>query len=208
MAAPRHIVDSLECVISVFFSSVRHNLRAAFILCDELVEVTCKAKAKQKNPKLGKINFFDLLKHQDVALDSKTTALGGSLFASHQTRNNLQHENPAATVDVQHCADAILDAVQAIEHCFPGTTAALNFPPAIRVAMRVTRLLSSQGDLFQRSAFKSAMHDHGWRIEPKGKLSKQNEVIINPGEQDHWGIALFRDYAAVEKLLDKIGVPP
>jgi hypothetical protein len=32
MPAPRDIIDSLECVISVYFSDVRHKHRAAFIL--------------------------------------------------------------------------------------------------------------------------------------------------------------------------------
>jgi hypothetical protein len=37
MSAPRHIVDALESVLSIYFSNCRHKERAAFILCDELV---------------------------------------------------------------------------------------------------------------------------------------------------------------------------
>jgi hypothetical protein len=43
MAAPRDITDALEGVVSIYFSDVRHKLRAAFILQDELVEMSCKA---------------------------------------------------------------------------------------------------------------------------------------------------------------------
>lgn len=43
MTAPRDIVDSLECVLSIYFSGVRHNLRSAFILCDETVEVALRS---------------------------------------------------------------------------------------------------------------------------------------------------------------------
>lgn len=57
MTAPRDIVDSIECVLSVYFSGVRHNLRAAFILRDETVEVTLRAKIKQRVHNLGQMNF-------------------------------------------------------------------------------------------------------------------------------------------------------
>ena len=47
MPAPPEIVDALESVIDIFFSGVRHRERAAFILCDNLVEMACKTRAKQ-----------------------------------------------------------------------------------------------------------------------------------------------------------------
>jgi hypothetical protein len=50
MPAPRHIVDSLECVLTIYFSNCRHKERAAFILCDELAEVTCRERVKQQIP--------------------------------------------------------------------------------------------------------------------------------------------------------------
>jgi len=51
----------------------------------------------------------------------------------------MQHNNPAATVDPRYCADAIIDASEVIEHCFPGTKAAL--PDRLKVTIRVVRLL-------------------------------------------------------------------
>jgi len=49
MAAPRHIVDALESVLSIYFSNCRHKERAAFILTDELVEITCREKVKLRH---------------------------------------------------------------------------------------------------------------------------------------------------------------
>jgi hypothetical protein len=72
----------------------------------------------------------------------------------------MQHGNAAFTVDDQHCADAILDAVAAMEHCFPGTIGVL--PDALKVALRVVQLHSSQGDARLRGAFEDAMRSHGW----------------------------------------------
>jgi len=141
MSAPRDIADSLESVISTYFSDVRHKLRAAFILQDELVEMSCKAKARVAHPTLGRITFVPLLKLPAVGLDPTTTALGATLERNHDIRNQLLHGNAAFTVDDQHCADAILDTVQTIEHCFPNTRAAL----AIRVAVGSTSQIAVSG---------------------------------------------------------------
>lgn len=46
MSTPPEIIDALESVLEIYFSGVRHRERAAFILCDNLVEMTCKTKAK------------------------------------------------------------------------------------------------------------------------------------------------------------------
>jgi hypothetical protein len=210
MAAPRHIVDSLECVASIFFSNVRHNLRAAFILCDELVESACKVRGKQVDKKSFPkfINFFDLLQHKAVLLDPKVPGLGESVWQSHETRNNMQHENPAATVDAQHCADAILDASRVIEHCFPGSLA--NLPDSLRVAVRVTKLLATGGEQLHRAAFIQAMKTHDWRMTPvkaRAKSPKPHELVITPGDQENWGFVIFRDYAKIDALLTQLGAP-
>jgi len=73
MSAPRHIIDSLESVLSVYFSNCRHKERAAFILCDELVEVTCREKIKQTLRNLGNMNFRTLMTHAE--LDSMSQIL-------------------------------------------------------------------------------------------------------------------------------------
>ena len=161
MSAPRHIVDALESVLSLFFSNCRHNERAAFILCDELVEVTCREKVKQTLPNLGNMNFHSLITHASIGFNVATPGLGKSVHDCHKTRNDMQHNNPAATVDSQHCADAIVDAVDVIEYCFPGAKTAL--PDKLKVTFRVVRLLSQHGDPHQQTQFGDAMQTHQWR---------------------------------------------
>lgn len=206
MAAPRPIIDALDCVMSLFFSSARHNLRAAFIMCDELVEITCRERVKQKIPTLKRMDLWHLL--HEVSLCKPDTPLGTSLLASRTTRNDMQHANAAATVDVQHCADAILDAVRAIEHCFPGSTA--KFPDMLTVSLRIARLFATGADPVHRSSFIQAMQRHNWRGTAKGKSPKspkQNEVIVTPGDQVNWGLALSLDIVMVDGLLDQVGAP-
>src|SRR6266702_1692152 len=144
MTAPRDIVAALECVTSIFFSDVRHKNRAAFILCDELVEMVCKAKAKAANPNLGRVGFRTLLCDPAVLLDPATSALGEAVHGSHKTRNDMQHNNAAATVDDPHCADVILDAVSVIDHCY--VLASVGFTPGMKVLLRLIRLHATSGD--------------------------------------------------------------
>src|SRR4051812_39270714 len=135
MSAPRHIVDALESVLSVYFSNCRHKERAAFILCDELIEVTCRERVRLRHSNIGRMSFHQLLTHQEIGLNVVTPGLGRSVYDCHKTRNDMQHNNPAATVDGQHCADALVDAIEVIEHCFPGAKTAL--PDKLKVSMRV-----------------------------------------------------------------------
>lgn len=204
MASPRHIVDSLESVLSIYFSNCRHKERAAFILCDELVEVTCRERIKQTVPSLGRLAFRDLLCHSAVGLDISVPGLGKAVLDCHKTRNDMQHNNPAATVDSQHCADAIIDAVEIIEKCFPGARAA--FPEKLKVTLRVLRLFSRSGDPRQQTAFGDAMQALPWR--GNRDHARQQEVIVSPGLRANWGLVLPSEFARVEGLLNRIGAPP
>jgi len=203
MAAARHIVDALESVLSLYFSNCRHKERAAFILCDELVEVTCREKIKQSVRNLGWMQFRNLLSHPAIGLDIRAPGLGKSVFDCHKTRNDMQHNNPAATVDGQHCADAIVDAVDVIEHCFPGAKAAL--PDKLKVTLRVVRLYSQHGDPHQQREFGDAMQTHPWR--GSRERVRQDEVIVSPGHRANWGLVLPSEYARIEAILNRIGAP-
>jgi hypothetical protein len=203
MSAPRDIVDALECVLSVYFSGVRHNLRAAFILCDEAVEVTMRARIKAAVPTLGKMSFPQLCDHAESGLAYRTHALGKKLYATHTTRNNMQHSNAAATVDAQHCADAILDAVECIEHCFPGAKAA--FEDKIKVALRVVRVYSAQGTGTHRTQFQDGMSRHPWRTQQR--QPRVHETIVQPGLRSHWGLVIMAEVAEIETILNRIGAP-
>lgn len=202
--APRHIVDALESVLSLFLSNCRHKERAAFILCDELVEITCREKVKVRHRSLGRIDFRGLVTHVEVGFDVRVPGLGKSICECHNTRNDMQHNNPAATVDAQHCADAIIDAVDVIEHCFPGAKAAL--PEKLKVTLRVVRLFSQHGDPRQQTQFGDAMQTHHWR--GNRERAKQEEVIVAPGARTNWGLVIPSEYAQIETLLDRVGVPP
>jgi hypothetical protein len=203
MPAPRDIVDSLECVTSVYFSDVRHRNRAAFILADELVEMCCKALAIAANPNLGHIQFPTLLRHPAVQLTPQPGNLGETLLRNHQTRNQMQHGNAAFTVDDQHCADAILDSIAAVEHCFPGTLPVL--PDVLKVAARVVRLHSSQGNPRQRGDFEDAMRGHGWN--GNNRRARVSEPPYPVGSRRYWGLVLFPEFAQVEGILNRLGIP-
>ena len=179
MSAPRHIVDSLESVLSIYFSNCRLKERAAFVLCDELVEVTCRDRVKQTVPRatVAQLNFPDLLAHPTVGLNVATPGLGRSALKYHRARNDIQHNNPAATVEGQYCTDAIVDAAEVIELCFPGTKTAL--PDKLKVTLRVMRLLSHHGDARQQTQFGDAMQNPAWRGDRE--RARQDEVIVAPG---------------------------
>ncbi len=204
MAAPRHIVDALECVLSLYFSNCRHKERAAFILCDELVEVSCREKVKQTVPNLGNMNFHGLLTHASIGFNVTIPGLGKSVHDCHRTRNDMQHNNPAATVDTQHCADAIIDAVEVIEHCFPGAKVAL--PDKLKVTLRVVRLFSQNGDPMQQRDFGDVMQQYQWR--GNRERARQDEAIVSPGQRANWGLVIPSEYARVEALLNRVNVPP
>lgn len=203
MPAPRDIVAALECVISIYYSDVRHKNRAAFILCDELVEMTCKAKAKEATPTLGKIGFYQLLKLPAVNLDPTPDGLGKTVHSTHKTRNDMQHNNAAATVDDPHCADAILDAVKVVDHCYPGSSAA--FPSGIKVLLRLAALHATDGDKAKLTAFENAMVNNRWGV-PKPKV-RTVELPIPVGHRRYWGIVVHSEYATVEALLNRVGAP-
>jgi len=142
--------------------------------------------------------------HPRVAFDVVTPGIGMSAFECHKTRNDMQHNNPAATVDSQHCADAIIDAVEIIEHCFPGAKGDL--PDKHKVTLRVVRLLSQQGDPRQQTEFGNLMQSHPWR--GNRERARQEEVIVAPGPRANWGLVIPSEFARVEGLLDRVGVPP
>ena len=202
MAAPRHIVDALESVLSIYFSNCRHKERASFILCDELVEVTCRQRVRQVLPRLGRMQFRGLLTHAQVGL-TVATGIGKAVYESHLIRNDMQHNNPAATVDSQHCADAIVDSVEVIEHCFPGTRVAL--PEKLKVTLRVVRLYSRNGQPVEQAAFADAMQVYTWRGDRD--RARREESIVRPGVRANWGLVIPSEYARIEAILNRVGVP-
>src|SRR5689334_5018083 len=110
-----------------------------------MVEMACKLRAREANHRFSmSVGFNAAWNDQNVALDPN--GLGGRVQASRNTRNTLQHQSAAATVDDRHCADAIIDGVAVIEHCWPGASTN-DFLPWMRCALRIVRLISTQGDV-------------------------------------------------------------
>jgi len=119
------------CRFDLFFGCpVTKRSRHSF-LADELVEMCCKALALAANPNLGNIQFPTLLAHPAVQLPAQTVPLGGTLLAESQNPNPMQHGQCGIHCRMITLCDAILDAVAALEHCFPGTLAVL--PDALKV---------------------------------------------------------------------------
>jgi hypothetical protein len=203
MAAPQEIVDSLESVIDVYLSGVRHRERAAFMLADSLVEMACKTKGKQVNRQFNtRLRFHEVLRAHEVNL--APTELGVRIQHRRDLRNELQHQNAAATVDGQYCAAAVMDAAEVIETLWPGTSAEA-LAAWVHCALRVVRLHSPVGDPALREEFEQCMRRTTWRQRREGV--RANAIQIEPGLREYWASTIRRQVGVVEECLNLIGAP-
>jgi hypothetical protein len=199
LTAPRALIDLLESVVGIYLSGIRHRERAAFILCDEFVEMACKLKAKEYNYRFDmRCSFHQAWNAEGVGLDAN---LGRCIQQSRDTRNNMQHNNAAAAVDDQHCADAIMDAVAVLIRCWPADYDQV-FQPWLKCALRIVKAYSSTGDVMFRQYFEEAMRDEAWRSERR--FPKVSETIILPGRRQYWGILVRESATLVDQLLNRI----
>jgi len=201
VAAPQEIIALLESVIGVFLSDIRHRERAAFLLCDELIEKACKYRAVDHDRKFEtSCGFHAAWNAPGVQLDPDD--LGKRVQARRETRNLMQHESAQATVDVEQCADAILDGLAVIDHCWPNSAA-----DGLRLwascATRILNLYSSSGDLAQRDEFEHEMRMKAWGFTSHANL-KENETVIRPGERAFWHWAVTRSPEGVEEVLNDL----
>jgi hypothetical protein len=113
----------------------------------------------------------------------------------------MQHSSAAATVDNQHCADTIRDAVSVIDHCWPGMSGT-QFPPWMKCALRIVRLYSSHGDPAKRVPFEDGMRKESWRAAD-ARL-KKNEVAIQAGRREHWPLLMIQRQVEVDEILQAI----
>ncbi len=203
MPAPPAIIDALESVLEIFFSGVRHRERAAFILCDNLVEMTCKTRAHEHNHAFNfNCNFHTACTAPGLNINP---ALRARVQGYRNERNNLQHGNAAATVDHEHCATAICDAVAVIVHCWADATDAGVVAPRIRHALRITALYSSGGDVAKRPDFERIMDGKRWRVNDRETV-RSNGRQIEPGKRDYWYIAIRMQSVLVEECLNELGL--
>lgn len=115
----------------------------------------------------------------------------------------MHHVNAAATVDARRCADAILDAVECIDHCFPNASA--EFSDALKIALRVVRLFSSSGSGRHQTDFMGRMNDYRWRTQ--NRSPRTDETIIKPGMRKNWSLVIFDATSDIETILNEIGAP-
>ena len=201
---PPDILDALESIVEIFCSSIRHKERAAYILCDNLVEVACKAKAREHDhsTKLD-VGFHKVIILDGVVLDA---ALRGRLQSYRNNRNNIQHVGAGLTVDVQHCADAIMDAVNTLNQLW-NTSPVHHSRARLTTSLRIVRLYSTDGLQNQRADFEDNMSSYGWRTVEKEQV-QVSSVQIKPGRRENWSHALFSRMADVQRILDDSGIPP
>lgn len=199
---PPEIIDSIESVVQIFFSAVAHRDRAAFILCDNLVEMACKTKSIQLNHRYNtQVGFFDAVDAHNAVLPQP---LRDRLQGYRTTRNNLQHVGAALTVDSQHCADAISDAVDTINMLWPGVPVHQQ-RPRLATGLRIIPLLCSNGDPVQREDFVDAMLRFRWRTNDREQV-EADATQIRPGQRENWNYSLLRRRPDVERLLDDLGI--
>jgi hypothetical protein len=201
--APPEVIDAFESVMDIYFSGVRHRERAAFILCDNLIEMACKTSAKQHDYRFDMTcSFHDAATGTGVPLANELVI---RIEGYRNTRNNLQHASVAATVDSQHCATAILDAVRVADRCWPNTSNG-QFTPWMQCALRIVRLYSSEGDANQRGLFEETMRNRNWRGSGREHV-RIGAIQIELGHRNNWGLALRRRTTDVQDCLVEVGVP-
>lgn len=200
MNSPPDIIEALDSILEIYFSGVTHRERAAFILCDNLVEMACKTKAKQNDENFSmRGNLADASSAVTLPDTIKTRVLG-----YRRTRNNMQHATAAATVTLTHCATAIFDVAKVIDHCWPNTSST-QFPDRIKCALRIIRLYSSEGNVSLRELFETKMQTQKWRTQKESVKTTGRQ--IQPGHRDFWYVAIRMQTPYVEECLNSVGIP-
>jgi hypothetical protein len=198
-AAPTEIVDGLESILDIFLSDVRHRERSVFILCDNLVEMACKTKAKQKNHHFNtECGFYDAWNAPGVHL--ARNGLGSRVHNRRDMRNLMQHASAAATVDTQTCADAIIDILGLLLKLW-GRNALDNLREWHKIAIRIVKLYSSGGDPTKREQFEDAMRRGQWRADADEKKPKINEIIVEVGRRGFWSFLVKQAPSQVEQII-------
>jgi len=198
-AAPTEIVDGLESILDIFLSDVRHRERAVFILCDNLVEMACKTKAKQRNHRFETdCGFYDAWNAPSVRLPRN--GLGTRVQNRRDMRNLMQHASAAATVDTQTCADAIIDIPELLRKLW-GRNALDNLREWHKIALRIVKLYSSDGDPIKRQGFEDAMRHEQWRADIDERNPKINEIIVEVGRRGFWSFLVKQAPSHVEQIL-------
>ena len=199
--APTDIISALGSVLDIFLSDIRHRERAVFILCDSVVEMACKRKAKQTNHTFQtNCTFYAAWTASGVRLSR--TGLGARVNDRRNTRNTMVHESTAVTVDTQTCADAIKDIIEVLKKLWGRRDSLNNLRDWHMVALRIVRLYSSDGDEIKRQEFEDAMRKEHWRGDHERRQPMVNENIFESGLRGFWGVLVKQVPGQVEQVLN------
>lgn len=230
MKTPTEIIDFLESLLGIYFYDIRHKHRSVFILCDTLIELSCKIKIVERDENINPKSFnFD----QSLIKAKVPLKLRRKLTSSHKLRNEMQHKSSILTIDEQKCADSIMDLVELLQklwgkYCMDYT------PDWVNCSLRIIKLHSSNGNIKKRKELKEHIHnDVDWNsIEPKvdqrvfqhseepgvynflgiggaapGRQEiRKNEVIIKIGSEEHWSFILRHYTEKIEKVIDDLSI--
>ena len=154
MYAPKEITDYLEPIISTYLSDFRHKERSAFILCDNLIELSCKLRIKERNPADNR-NRERKFPHaiRDAKLSKK---FQGVLLKRHGIRNDMQHEKMGIAIDSQDCACDILNVVKVIRKLW-GKYALDSASDWVICALRIIELYSNSSNMSKKSQLENKL---------------------------------------------------
>jgi len=221
------IIDFLESILSIFFYDIMQKERSVFILVDNLIEVSCKARLRERNKQFGRNLELDVI--------LKLARIGGELkrrlLGRRKDRNSMQHDLVAITVTTKHCADAIIDLCKLVKKLW-GKYAFNSAEEWIISALRIVKLYSRAGDQDKRVnlenylenfkwnsvlenegiTFKPALEKIGLEYKsftgiPQGRVKpKDTEIVISIGSGKHWTLLFKRFPKEVNICLDDMEI--
>jgi hypothetical protein len=146
-------------------------------------------------------NFHDAINAPGLRLSQRIKT---EVQGYRNNRNNMQHANAAATVDITYCANAITAAATVVEKCWPGTLQN-QLHSRLQCALRVVRLYSSSGDINKRSEFEQRLLEEKWNPDGRQNI-RVSEMRITAGQRDHWMLLIRARTAQIEAILNALEV--
>ena len=68
MYVPKEIVDFLESILGIYLSDIRHKERSAFILVDNLIEISCKTRIVERGGEDKRRVYYETLSDAKIPL--------------------------------------------------------------------------------------------------------------------------------------------
>lgn len=206
MHAPKEIIDFLESILGIYLSDIRHKERSAFILCDNLIEISCKKRIKERIPKDNtERNFPNSISDAKIRGELKK-----DLLYRHQIRNDMQHAKLGMTVDNQYCAYAIIGVVKVLKKLW-GKYAMDNVSGWLPCALRIVELYSNSSHQSKVKMFEDKLlRNTDWNKDSMEdnsigrRLPNKNEIIIEVGAKNYWPLLVRERTDQVNQCLDEI----